>query len=187
MPRFNPLKPTKPARPQRPEPLPKGTIPSPELVSHAPFLSENEAKNGLELRFRTKPDDKVLAAFHGTQQLPPEHRWHWHRSGRYWYAKRNDVTCAFAAAIVGDPTPAPVAPPIREQNAHGNEHAPSIPSTKSIESTESISQLPANIIPVNFTAAPVNAPAAPVAIKPGPIPPVPAWRARLIRSNQSPK
>src|ERR1043166_9395161 len=86
MPRFNPLKSAKAAKPKRPEPLPTATLSSPTRVSHIPTLTENAAKDGLELRFGTKPSEAVLALFRGTRDLPSDQRWHWHFRGKFWYA-----------------------------------------------------------------------------------------------------
>ncbi|HEX3800204.1 MAG TPA: hypothetical protein VH413_16030 [Verrucomicrobiae bacterium] len=110
MPRFNPLRPNAPVKPQRPQPLPKGDIPRPPVISHSPTLTENNAKDGLELRFPTRPDEPTLAAFHRTAELPAAHQWHWHRKLKYWYARRNDVTRKFAEQLISGnpPGPAPV-------------------------------------------------------------------------------
>ena len=104
MARSNPLKPQKPARRGAPEPLAKGVIPSPQPVSHTPVLTENERFDGFEIKFPAKPSPEVLALFHGTGELPRDHRWHWHRKCKHWYARRNEVTRAFAnASVAGEP------------------------------------------------------------------------------------
>ena len=68
MPRFNPLKPTTAVK-RRPDPFPKGTIPNPEPVSHSPTLTENEEKDGFEIRFPTKPGaiNSLSASFGASQ------------------------------------------------------------------------------------------------------------------------
>ena len=101
MPRYNPHKAYRTTPKRAPDPLPKGTIPSPSPVSHVPVLTENEEKDGYELRFPTKPSDEVLAKFRATRDLQSDHRWHWHFRQHFWYAKRNAVTKAFAESIVG--------------------------------------------------------------------------------------
>ena len=105
MPRFNPLKPTREARKGRPVAV-RGdrTIPAPAPVSHAAILVENDALDGFEMRFPTKPNDACLARLRATHDLPTDQRWHWHFRKKFWYAKRNDVTRAFAASILAAPS-----------------------------------------------------------------------------------
>jgi hypothetical protein len=98
--RYNPLKPNKPAKPPRPQKLPKGTIPAPAPVVNTPTLTENEAKDGLEIRFPKPPSPEVLAMFRGTKSLPRDQEWHWHFRHKCWYARRNPATRAFAAAVL---------------------------------------------------------------------------------------
>ena len=109
MPRYNPLKSNKPPAPRRPDPLPKGKIPNPEPVSHVPTLNENEAKDGFEIRFPTKPDESVLARFRATKNLNSDQRWHWHFRKHFWYARRNYATRAFAESVVNPGAPVPSA------------------------------------------------------------------------------
>ena len=127
MPRFNPLKPTREAKKGRPSLGSYGpasrralsavaserrrmairgdrTIPAPSPVSHTAILAENDALDGFELRFPTKPSDACLARLRATHDLPTEQRWHWHFRKKFWYAKRNDVTRAFAASILAAPS-----------------------------------------------------------------------------------
>ena len=59
MSRYNPLKPPKTAVKLRPEPLPQGTVPTAEPVSGLPTLTENDVKDGLELRFPVKPAEAI--------------------------------------------------------------------------------------------------------------------------------
>jgi hypothetical protein len=113
MPRYNPLK-TRSA-PKRPDPPPNGSLPSPAPVSQVPVLTENEEKDGFEIRFPAKPDESVLARFRATKDLPSDQRWHWHFRGHFWYARRNPVTRALAESIIAAPVasappPAPEVP-----------------------------------------------------------------------------
>jgi hypothetical protein len=155
--RYNPLKPSAPARPPKPVKLPKSTIPKPSPVSHVPVLTENEEKDGFELRFPTRPEEAILALFHDTKGLPKEQQWHWHRRGHFWYAKRNDVTRFFAQKILGGKpsvscaldSAVPAAEQLNAATAPNAEPIPEHPET--------------NIIPVSFAA------------------PVPTWRARMLR------
>ena|SRR5579859_2754683 len=103
MQRFNPLKPQNEGKKPHPKPLPKGTIPSPEPVGSAPNLIENNEKDGLELHFLKRPGPDVLEKFHATKELPLEQRWHFHWKGKFWYAKRNEATRKFAAALIAHP------------------------------------------------------------------------------------
>jgi len=99
------LKPTREAKKGRPVAI-RGdrTIPAPAPVSHAAILVENDALDGFEMRFPTKPSDACLARLRATHDLPTEQRWHWHFRKKFWYAKRNDVTRAFAASILAAPS-----------------------------------------------------------------------------------
>src|ERR1017187_1552562 len=144
MSRYNPLKPTKTAVKPRPVPLPQGTIPNAEPVSGLPTLTENDAKDGLELSFPIKPTEAVLEQFRQTNPLPPEPRWHGHSRKHFWYARRNDVTRAFAAAIFGQGVPPALQPP------------PSAPDHQSTNLT--IQQSESNIVPVDFTPPPDDNP-----------------------------
>ena len=105
MPRFNPLKPAREPKKGRPVAI-RGdrTIPSPSPVSHTAILVENDALDGFEMRFPTKPSDACLARLRATHDLPTDQRWHWHFRKKIWYAKRNDATRAFAASILAAPS-----------------------------------------------------------------------------------
>ena len=164
MSRYNPLKPTKTAVKPRPERVPKGTIPNPEPFSGLPTLTENDLKDGLELRFPSKPTEAVLEQFRQPKHLPPEHRWHWHFRQHIWYARRNDVTRAFAAALIAagarlSPTAAAPAP---DQSANPPIH-----------------QSESNIVPVDFAPPPDDEPVRVLNTSALPI-----WRSRLLRHNQ---
>jgi hypothetical protein len=115
--RFNPLKPNASTPKPSIKVLPKGTVPNPSPVGPAPILTENDDKDGLELRFPKRPGPAVLDFFHSTKDLPAEQRWHFHFKGKYWYARRNDATRKFAQMLIAhasekapEPT-APTAPP----------------------------------------------------------------------------
>jgi hypothetical protein len=104
MPRFNPLKSAKAGKTPRPESLPENEAPSPAPVANIPSLTENEDKDGFELRFAAKPSEAVLALFRATKNLPVEQRWHWHFRKHFWYARRNAATRQFAAQILAGTT-----------------------------------------------------------------------------------
>jgi len=162
MARYNPLKPEQVVPKPKPD---KSTIPSPGVVSHIPTLGENNSKDGLEIRFPTKPDAATLAAFHATQQLGRDHQWHWHRKQRLWYARRNEVNRAFAALIVSGK---PAAIPADEQAANLVAASP-VKLADAVQNTEALNALvTSNVVAVDFAAAP----AASVT--------VPGWRARFL-------
>src|ERR1035441_4536350 len=75
MSRYNPLKPTKTAVKPRPVPLPQGTIPNAEPVSGLPTLTENDAKDGLELSFPIKPPRSRPRTIPPDQTPPPRTPW----------------------------------------------------------------------------------------------------------------
>ena len=56
-------------------------------------VSHNEALNGIELRFASKPSLNVLESL-------KRHGWRWSRANRCWYAKRSEMQQAFATSIV---------------------------------------------------------------------------------------
>jgi hypothetical protein len=128
MPRYNPLK-TR-STPKRPDPPPNGSLPSPAPVSQVPVLTENEEKDGFEIRFPAKPDESVLARFRAAKDLPSDQRWHWHFRGHFWYARRNNATRAFAQSILNpgvpaaEPAAAPVTPPAPALQFAGGDPVP---------------------------------------------------------------
>jgi hypothetical protein len=63
-------------------------------------MTENQEKDGYELKFPGKPTEAVLALFHETKTLPGECRWHWHFKKKVWYAKRNEATREFAQLVI---------------------------------------------------------------------------------------
>jgi len=162
MARYNPLKPEQIVPKRKPD---KSTIPSPGVVSHVPTLSENNSKDGLEIRFPTKPDEATLAAFHATQQLGRDHQWHWHRKQRLWYARRNNVNRAFAALIVlGKAAPIPA-----DEQAANIVAASPVKLADAIQNTEALNApIVSNVVAVDFAAAPVTSVT------------VPGWRARFL-------
>jgi hypothetical protein len=153
--RYNPLKPDQVAEKPKTDYLSKKTIPTPKPISQIPTLAEN-SKGGFDIRFPTKPSPEILAAFHETQKGPRENEWRWHWKQHVWYAKRNDITRAFAAQIIAGTPPRPVRPPepVAEEQ----------PEIASVETPE-------NVVPLNFAAAPA------------PAVPVPAWRSRFLRGT----
>ena len=98
--RFNPLKPTQAAKPTRPAPLAKGTIPNPAPIGTAPVLNENLVKDRFELRFPRKPSDEAIDLLLSTKILSRDQQWHFHFKGKYWYARRGEVTRKLAHAII---------------------------------------------------------------------------------------
>lgn len=58
-------------------------------------VSENEEKDGLEIRFAEKPAAEVLTRLKSAG-------WRWSRFSSCWYAKRSDRARAFADALVGE-------------------------------------------------------------------------------------
>ena len=59
----------------------------------------NEEKNGVELHFSAAPTQQIL------DLLRADKAWRYHRQGKYWYAKRNPQTVAFAEALEAGETP----------------------------------------------------------------------------------
>src|ERR1019366_5087019 len=165
MSRYNPLKPTKTAVQPRPEPLPQGTIPTAEPVSGRPTLTENDVKDGLELRFSVKPAEAVLEQFRQTKHLPPEHLGPCLSRKRFWPPRRNDVTRAFAAAILGQGVPPALQPPLSVPDHQFNNPL--------------IHQSESNIVPVDFAPPPDDNPVH--VLNTGALP---IWRSRFLRHNQ---
>lgn len=58
-------------------------------------MSENEERNGVELRFESKPDAETLTTL-------KRNGWRWAMRSRCWYARRNEDTLAFARALAGE-------------------------------------------------------------------------------------
>lgn len=63
------------------------------------IVKMNEEKNGVELHFPAAPSQQVL------DLLRADRAWRYHRQGKYWYAKRNPQTVAFAEALEAGETP----------------------------------------------------------------------------------
>jgi len=59
-----------------------------------PTMTENEALNGVELRFPTKPDAETIGNL-------KRHGWRWAMRSRCWYTRRSEVTLAFARDLAG--------------------------------------------------------------------------------------
>jgi hypothetical protein len=144
--------------------LPTSTIPNPEPVSGLPTLTENDVKDGLELRFPTKPAEAVLEKFRQTKHLPLEHRWHWHFRGHFWYARRNEATRAFAAALIAPE--APLSPAAAVPAGDQSTNPPIHPSES-------------NIVPVDFAPPPDDKPVR--ILNTGALP---IWRSRLLHHSQ---
>ena len=91
----------------------RGEIPTPATGgSGVPILTENQEKDGYELKFPGKPSEAVLALFRETKTLSSEARWHWHFKKKVWYAKRNDATREFAQLVISQSSGLPKAEPI---------------------------------------------------------------------------
>lgn len=61
----------------------------------------NEEKNGVELRFSAVPSPEILG------RLRADPAWRYHRKGKFWYARQNPDTLAFAEAMeAGEALPA---------------------------------------------------------------------------------
>jgi predicted RNA methylase len=57
-------------------------------------ITENEEKNGIEIRFPSKPSSEVLETLKANG-------WRWSRFSSCWYTKRSDVARQFAASLFG--------------------------------------------------------------------------------------
>ncbi|MEJ1517638.1 hypothetical protein R3O67_30955 [Bacillus cereus] len=55
-------------------------------------LTENEEKNGIEIRFSRKPAEHIL-------QMVSDNKFRWSKFGQCWYAKRTEATLLFAKEI----------------------------------------------------------------------------------------
>jgi hypothetical protein len=170
MPRYNPLKPDQEAVKPKTDYLTKKTIPNPKPISTVPTLTEN-SKGGFDIRFPTKPSPEILAAFHATQQLGRDFQWHWHWKQHVWYARRNDITRAFAALIIAGTPPRPVRPPDETAADIARIEALAANPAMLADATTNSESLNENVVAVNFVAAP--SPARPVA----------AWRTRFLRGT----
>lgn len=58
-------------------------------------MTENEERDGVELRFDSKPDANTLATLKANG-------WRWAMRSRCWYARRNEETLAFARSLAGE-------------------------------------------------------------------------------------
>jgi len=55
-------------------------------------ITENEEKNGVEIRFAQKPDREIL-------DMLKSKGFRWHRKLKFWYAKRTPGRLAFAHGL----------------------------------------------------------------------------------------
>lgn len=55
-------------------------------------LTENEEKNGIEIRFSRRPAEHIL-------QMVSDKKFRWYKRGQYWYAKRTEERLSFAKEI----------------------------------------------------------------------------------------
>ena len=58
-------------------------------------VTMNSAKNGVEIRFDSKPAESILIGLKGNG-------FKWSGKQKMWYAKQNPETLAFAATLSGD-------------------------------------------------------------------------------------
>lgn len=71
----------------------KGTLITPQLgTASGATMTDNEVKNGVEIRFPAKPEQAVIANLKA-------HGWRWSKFGKCWYAKRSEKTLAFARGL----------------------------------------------------------------------------------------
>lgn len=76
-----------------PTPAPTAAPVAPSSVGGAGVtVTENEAKNGVEIRFADKPSDEVRAALKGAG-------FKWSKAQGLWYARRSPETLAFAQGL----------------------------------------------------------------------------------------
>lgn len=77
-------------------------------------VRENADKDGVEVKFSSKPNDSVLA-------LLRTHGFHWSKRQRLWYARRTQFTLGFAKGLQGPPVEsdktAPAAPVLITSNS----------------------------------------------------------------------
>lgn len=59
-------------------------------------VNENPAKAGIEIRFEPKPSQAILDLIHAQGHSV----WRWHKKGKFWYAKANESTRAFAQSLL---------------------------------------------------------------------------------------
>lgn len=58
-------------------------------------VTENEERQGIELRFPGKPPQNILDQLHDRANG----NWRYHRKGKFWYAKASDNTREFAQRL----------------------------------------------------------------------------------------
>ena len=63
-------------------------------------MTENQEKDGYELKFPAQPPEAILNLFRETKLLSAAQRWHWHHKLKFWYAKRNEATREFAQLVI---------------------------------------------------------------------------------------
>ncbi|GMU20599.1 MAG: hypothetical protein AMXMBFR13_06960 [Phycisphaerae bacterium] len=61
-------------------------------------VTENEQKDGVEIRFAEKPDQSVI-------EQVKSHGFRWSKFQKLWYARRSEETLAFAYGLVNKPAP----------------------------------------------------------------------------------
>jgi hypothetical protein len=140
MKRFNPLKPQ--SQSSAPLTKPRQAPRAPGAAEFTTTLTENDRKDGLELRFATKPDEE-------TRRILKANKWFWSGRRMCWYHKNTPENREFAQRFLNPTQPAAAAAPVPA------------PSTTTETAT-------GNIINVQF--APQTEPAA-VPVAPSNIPP----------------
>lgn len=169
MPRFNPLKPTHSLQVTAPiasVPVPDRSAPVPvHPTSLVPTLTENKAKNGIELRFPQKPEAEML-------ELLKSAGWRWSRFSACWYQRDTPEQRAFAEQLLSGRNE--IASCSREPLGRAPEVADAPQSGQPQPEPASVTS--SNIVPVAFS---------PSAFTPAITQrPVPAWkRAVMPRIN----
>lgn len=156
MKRFNPLKPQTPSS----APLTKARK-APREPGAAEFtttLTENERKDGLEIRFATRPADDILTTLKA-------HGWYWSRRRMCWYHKNTPENREFAQRFLN---------PVGTTSTSSDFHPTSTAAASQPIPNHPLPITNSNVIPVQF---------APAATEPTAVPLTPAsvpWRARLL-------
>lgn len=74
----------------------EAALAAPATAAAGVSVTENIGKNGIEIRFDSKPPqgtlDQIHAQGHGV--------WRWHKKGKFWYAKANETTRTFAQSLL---------------------------------------------------------------------------------------
>jgi len=75
-------------------PSPAAFEPSPPATEEGDAtLTENAEHQGIELRFPSKPEPRIIEAM-------KSHKWRWNRNARCWYHKASDAELLFAQSVL---------------------------------------------------------------------------------------